>query len=496
MARKKKSFVFKGTEYPEIFEEIVKKNGKVDHIRYYFKNDKGNKVRAKEKEDIVAKLAEFKIGKNEETLPLYVASDLKPEQAEYLEELGIKTNGPVKVEKEPRVVRDGRTIRIDAKHNPPKKWVLRQFREMLEKDKHKLADEMGIPEIAYLPKLKPQTRYTLRRIGNFYFEREKHTGKLPLTEKILNESKQYWREFQKITGVKYVDELDKTIINKYNAELREIANNPKHRPAWLSPWQKKRIKDKKLTIKWIKTRLNTIKTILANAVYVVENSLDIEAALILCRKNFYHEDEGPTIVKHIFEKEHIETILEILNNPRNDKQKTAYVKWKAVILLALNCAFTPVDFMDLTFKDIDLKKKELSMIRKKKNTERYAVLWGRTVSALNDYLETRPVAQEEFKNHVFINKQGTILKADNLGDDFRGFLKKVNKLKENAIPEELTFRFFRKSAASSAERTKGANPSEVEYLMGHSIGIRKHYTHRAADLVGNVCKKIENDYFG
>ena len=64
------------------------------------------------------------------------------------------------------------------------------------------------------------------------------------------------------------------------------------------------------------------------------------------------------------------------------------------------------------------------------------------------------------------------------------------------ISEELTFKYFRKAAASSAERTPGANPSEVSYLMGHSIGIRKHYTFRAADMVGNVCAKIEEDYFG
>lgn len=179
-------------------------------------------------------------GKEEETVPLYVENDITVEQAEYLEQFGITTDGPIRIDKEFAVVKNGKLIRIDEIHNPPKKWFLRQFRKMLEEDKYKLADELGIPE---------------------------------------------------------------------------IANDPKYRPNWLSPWQKKRIKDKKLTIKWIKTRLNTIKTILANAVYVVENSQDIEAALILCRKNFYHEEEGPTIEKHIFEKEHIDIIFEVLDNP-------------------------------------------------------------------------------------------------------------------------------------------------------------------------------------
>ncbi len=168
------------------------------------------------------------------------------------------------------------------------------------------------------------------------------------------------------------------------------------------------------------------------------------------------------------------------------------------------------------------------MIRKKKNTERYAVLWDRTIQAIKEYLEIRPEPQKGYEDHVFISKEGLPLKSDNLSDDYRAFIKKVNKVKAEeaeeakeakkskeakeakkakkvkeedlsakvAVPKELTFKFFRKSAASSAERTPGANPSEVSYLMGHSIGIRRYYTYRAADLVGNVCKKIEEDFFG
>ncbi|MCD6393496.1 MAG: hypothetical protein J7M40_08305 [Planctomycetes bacterium] len=41
MPRRKKRFTYEGKEYPEIYEEIVKKNGRVDHIRYYFKTEGG-----------------------------------------------------------------------------------------------------------------------------------------------------------------------------------------------------------------------------------------------------------------------------------------------------------------------------------------------------------------------------------------------------------------------------------------------------------------------
>jgi hydroxypyruvate isomerase len=44
MVRRKKQFVFGGREVPGIYEERVTRNGKIDHIRYYFLNAKGNKA--------------------------------------------------------------------------------------------------------------------------------------------------------------------------------------------------------------------------------------------------------------------------------------------------------------------------------------------------------------------------------------------------------------------------------------------------------------------
>jgi SET domain-containing protein len=41
MPRRKKRFTYNGKEYPEIYEETFKKEGRI-HIRYYFHNDQGN----------------------------------------------------------------------------------------------------------------------------------------------------------------------------------------------------------------------------------------------------------------------------------------------------------------------------------------------------------------------------------------------------------------------------------------------------------------------
>ena len=496
MPRKKKSFTYRGVEYPGIYEEIVRKNGNVDHIRYYFKNDKDNKIRAKEKEDIVRIFTDFHLQQDEAVIPLYTENNNTPEKTARFKELGVSLESPLKVNKDVPLLQEDKVIRVDELYEIPKRWLLMQFRKMLEDDPQQLAEDLGVREIAYLPKLKPKIRLMLRQVGIYYFDREKYTPKRALSAQHRREAKQYWREFSSITGVKYVDEIGKEALNQYNRELTKVANDPTYRPRWLSRLQRERMKGRKLTIRWIKTRLDMTKTILNNAIKVAECSDDIEDALKLCRKTFYHEDIPKAIVRQIFEKEHVAALLELLDQPRNNRERRAYVKWKAMILLALNCAFTPIDLADLTVGDMDWESKELAMIRKKKNTERYAVLWDRTVVAIEEYMKIRPIPKADADKHVFINKDGCAIKHDHLGDDFRAFIKKVNSLKGDVIPEGLTFKFFRKSAASSAERTPGANPSEVSYLLGHSAGIRKHYTLRAADLVGNVCSKIERDYFG
>jgi len=50
----------------------------------------------------------------------------------------------------------------------PRAFLLDEFRKMLEKDPKRMAQELGIEELAFLPKLKPRKQYTLRQLGNYY----------------------------------------------------------------------------------------------------------------------------------------------------------------------------------------------------------------------------------------------------------------------------------------------------------------------------------------
>jgi len=490
---------FGGTEIPELFTEKLR-----GRVVYYFKNDKGNKIRREDLNEAILELNKFKQSINMPVIPLLVEEGAinqyqQDKISEIEQETGTKIYPDIRINRRVPVHKqdsEGRTrrIEIDAEYNIPKEWLLDQFKQMLAENPKLLSQEVGVEELSYLPKLKPKKRYTLKQIGEYYLNREKYTPKLKLKDKNRREAEQYWKEFIKVVEVRYVDELDKTILNKFNSELAKIAHEPQYRPKWLSKWQKGSIEGKVLTEKWIKVRLDIIKTVFKNALNVVEYVTDIENALRFCKMTFYNAPLPKQIVRYIFERQHIEAIFNLLNNAKDNRSKNAYIKWTAVILLALNCAFTPIDFRDLQLSDINFQTKELAMVRKKKNTERYAVLWGRTVLALQDYLKIRPQSKVN-PHHIFLKKDGGLIDSDSFCVDFKNLIKKVNA-KKIIIPAELTFKFFRKSAASSAERAAGANPSEVKYLLGHSAGIMNHYTHRAADLVGNVCRKIEQDYFG
>jgi hypothetical protein len=336
MPRRKKRFTYNGKEYPEIYEETFKKEGRI-HIRYYFHNDQGNKIRAQEKDKIVEKYSAFKISKNDESFPVVIESDLTPEKEAALNQLGMDV-APKNERREVLIEQNGRAIRVDAVQENPQKLYFKRVRNDVERNRFQFAENVGIPEIANLPRLKNRKRYTLRQIGNLYFERDKYSGKNALQTKELNLSKQYWKEFRIITGVKHIDEVTKTHLNNYNAELNKVKDDKRYRPHWLSSRQKQVIENKKLTVSWIKSRLDKVKTILKNARDIVEFSDDVEEVCKIACRTFYCEPIPRTIIKGIYEKEHLEAIFDVLSLNSSNKVRMANTKWKAVILLALNCA--------------------------------------------------------------------------------------------------------------------------------------------------------------
>jgi hypothetical protein len=183
-------------EISDIYQEKVKRNGKVDHIRYYFFNEKGTKIRAKEKDDIIKLYNKFRESKGEELIPIM---DYKTKKIWKLThettpmdfEPGGKYYDPDFTNEEPEYYE-----RVYGQFNAvPKEFLLKHFKKMLEENPKLLSQELGIEEISYLPKLKPKKRYALKMIGDYYFYREKYTPKKALSEKMLRASKQYWREF-------------------------------------------------------------------------------------------------------------------------------------------------------------------------------------------------------------------------------------------------------------------------------------------------------------
>ena len=142
MPRRKKQFVYKGKEYPEIYEETFKKEGRV-HLRYYFYNDRGNKVRAQEKDVIVEKYSAFKISQNGESFPIYFEEDLTPQKAEAFRKSGLTVIEPSKRQEVVAKV-NGMRVLMDEVQDIPKKVYYEQVRQEISEDRYKFAEKVGI----------------------------------------------------------------------------------------------------------------------------------------------------------------------------------------------------------------------------------------------------------------------------------------------------------------------------------------------------------------
>lgn len=489
---RKEKIMFGGKEVKELYEDKKLKT----YYWWEIVNNKKKRKTCRVKKEAVRKIEAYKASLVESTkVPIKTA--IVTETTEYTEEFAespvdYMPGGKYEGEPEPAGFEYGRYQTFDT---VPHTWLIEQFKRLLTEDPVQLAKETGVEELAYLADIKPPAlnKIPLTKIIEFYLNRHLYRPEPKLTKDQYNYAKQVWEAFIKIIKVSYINDITPELINKYNSELLKVSRNIKHRPSWLNQNQKKLLKSKNPSAKWVKDRLSLTKGII-NYYFKAEPNHQVVAEVVKnCTDLFYHDSVTKPIVKQVFEPKHLQAILnhcnQITDNPTVER---FHKQWKAIVLLSLNCAFTLGDIRELTFDDIDLKKNELAMIRQKTGIERYAVLWGRTVNAINDYLTVRPKTK---LNNVFVSKNGTKFVKTSITKSWQKLIDEINKDKV-IVPTELTFKFWRKAASSSADRCTTANPNEVNYLRGHSNGIADHYTYRAADLVKNVCAKIEQDFFG
>lgn len=340
----------------------------------------------------------------------------------------------------------------DIRYKMPEELFWARVRKEILTNPYHVAKMTGIEEIGYLKNLpSPSDPYTLDEIANFYLERKAK----PLSKKCKIDSSNWWNEFKDIVSKQHIAEITQEDINRYNETIHQI----KH--------------DKDYSSAWVSHRLNSIKTIFNYAIKKANDKTDIRRVIDYCNV-FVYPDKAPYNPQPI-SKEDYHKLLNV-----------ADIRWRAILLISLNCGFYPKDIQDLKKSDIDFEKQELKMIRQKTKIVRVAILWNKTIEALNEYLDHSKHKSE----HLFISNFKGIYKSQSIRDYFINLRKKAN------VSKKVKFEHLR-DAAQSIPANNGCSLDDIRLLMGHNVaGVANNYLARLPRSTRKVCEVLEQHYFG
>ncbi len=334
----------------------------------------------------------------------------------------------------------------------PENLFFQKARNIILTNPIEAASKLGIPEISRLTDLPPlEPPLTLEAILQFYIDHRK-----PSKDE-RRKAVSAWKEFCKIVPVKTVREITLNIIHDY----REIIWAEYEKNSWTNSWLKARFTRVKTLFNYSRKMGRTNKTEL---VRVVEYCSCLAAPA------------DPSGDAQPIEREDVHKLLDHCK-----------IKWKAIILLALNCGYYGKDIHDLK-KSMIKNKNGLDYIvfpREKNKHKRVNVMWSETKEAVDQYLVEKKFNTE----YVFTSQNGTQL---NPHDVQRGF----GRLRKKAgVPDEVKFNNFRDGAASALFGKVEADMLKV--TIGHRIrGEKSKYISVKPEQVKVCADIIYEEYFG
>lgn len=305
---------------------------------------------------------------------------------------------------------------------------------------------------------------SLREVGKLMYGKRDdkgtlETGQAGYDTKELRKSWNYWQEFCKAVGVANVHEITREAIVKY----RELVYA---------------LQDGKISARTIFNRYNHISSILNNARDRRENHTETIDKLrdgfqVICRKKRPKVETGiPTPI----DSEDFSAMLSTV---------TEDAKWRAIILLSMNCGLHPGECTGLNLEDLDLRKRHLWDNRNKTQEQRCSMLWDETVEAVEAYLQ-------EFKpdgRYLFLNKDGERHNSDQFGKEFKRTVLNPARIKR------VTFEWFRDSGTNAASK-RGVDTDKVRMWLGHRRGELDKYDPRHPSKTQPVVDAIYAEYFG
>ena len=216
-----------------------------------------------------------------------------------------------------------------------------------------------------------------------------------------------------------------------------------------------------------KQRYAIIRTVIAkNLKYGVDATQIVNALAKL--KVLYTEDMLPQVNPQPISRENFHSLL-----------NAATIKWKAILLVSLNCCLHLGECLELKWAELNIEKKTYACIRGK--TQRHSIprcafLWQETV----DILQQLPKTKSEY---VFTSTHGTQYNRQCAGDLFASLRRKAG------VTDTVKFDCIRDGAYTAACRVPdGLKLSRL--LAGHSNGMADKYSLRYPEIVKPACDAV------
>lgn len=351
--------------------------------------------------------------------------------------------------------------------------------KLLEKEPDTVCKISGVKEFGYLKNVMPKKTITLKQVGEYYFNRQKYTAQKPLEAAWNRSMKNWWEEFVSITRASSLDDITLQTINDYQLEIYKVYNDNHYLPAWLAPQSKKLLKETPATKHWVKKRFSCIVTIFANLLKIVEDTTDTNRVLSYLKKLQVPEDTEKFNPEPISRDDFI-SLFKATDAIRDEKMK---VRWRCILLLALNSASYFKDVADIKKEHIDLENQTLIMVRLKKKTLKVAKLWDITIRHLKQLRQLN----ESNSDFEIISNAGTRYSPITMRNYYRDVLKSTT----NVTAEFNSLR----DGACYAMANGGIRPEIRKMVMGHKTDkIQDRYLKRDGAIVADAAKAVYDFY--
>jgi integrase len=323
------------------------------------------------------------------------------------------------------------------------------LREQIISDPRRAAQRLAIPEIAYLADLNPpEPSLRLTEAIAVYLDSKKQIGKHWRRKNHL-----FWREFVEQVGKITFGDVTAEDIERYHDFIWEKAASENRSPTWLNH------------------RLSAVRTVLRYCMKKQKDLANLRRVLDLTEV-FEHQKKASFDPRPI-DRGDVHRLLAVCDE-----------KWTAVFLLMLNACMYPGEVAQMRKDDVDLQKKTLVTRRPKTGVIRVAVLWERTIAAIEGYQSNEPHDSE----FLFISEAGLPYSTNHMGRNFR------RRRDKAGLPVTVTMDMFRDGAFTAAIQG-GHNPIHADILAGHQSGMKDHYVRRNPQIVAHVCEVVEKAYF-